>query len=162
MLASSAVEQRAVVRANEQVLQHGVVRQQDVGRRLSHLITKYKLSRQPALGARRSVTPSVPGILRCLSDVLPERRFESRLRLAQFPADRTQPLTLIVRQRIHGVEDQGPHSWFFQLLIEVLAIELEQDWVEKTFGLATGGAGGDDDVPVVHVRGADGAFLMHI
>ena len=44
----------------------------------------------------------------------------------------------------------------------MLAIQLEQDWVKKTFGLAAGGASGDDDVPVVDMRGADGALLMDI
>ena len=44
----------------------------------------------------------------------------------------------------------------------MLAVQLEQDRVEKTLRLAAGGAGSDDDVPTIHVRGAHCEFLMDV
>ena len=44
----------------------------------------------------------------------------------------------------------------------MLAIEFEQDGVEEALGLAAGGAGGDDHVEAIDMRGPDGAFLMRI
>ena len=112
---SSGVEERAVVWTNEQVLQHGVVGQQDVRWRLPHLVAKNEFVWHAIIRVRRGIAPRIVGILWSLSNVLPERWLEPGCRIAQFLTDHAEPLALIVRQRIHGVEDHCTHPWLLQL-----------------------------------------------
>ena len=97
-----------------------------------------------------------------MADVLPEGRFELGSRLPQVPADRAEALTLIVRQRIHGVENHRPHPGLLELGGQLLAIEFEQDRIEESLRLAAGRSGGDHHVQVIDMRGPDGALLMCI
>ena len=75
---------------------------------------------------------------------------------------RSRRATRWTATRLHRVQDHGPYTRIFEFSREMLAIQIEQDRVEETLGLAAGGTGGNNDVPAVDISGADGAFLMHI
>ena len=162
MTSSFTIEEETVVGTDKQVFQHRVVGEQDVGRRAPHVLAKYEFSGQAALGARGGVAPIVPGVFRCLANVLPECRLELGCCIVQVFADFAKALALVVRKCVHGVQDHGPYTWLFQFSCEVLAIQFKEDWIEEAFGLATGGAGGDHHVLTVDVRGADSVLLMFI
>ena len=160
MLASSVVEQGTVVRADQQVLQHRVVGQQDVRWRLPHLVAKDEFAWQAALRSSGGVSPLIPGAFRRLAYVLPECRLEIGPRVPQVSTDCSEPLALVVRQSVHGVQDHRPCARLIELPRDMLTIELEEDGVKEALGLAACGAGRHDDVHAVDMRGADGAFLM--
>ncbi len=121
-LASAIVKQWAVVGADEQVLQHRVVGEQDVGRSVAHFVAEYHFTREAFLGPPIGVAPPVPAVLGCLADVLTECRTETRPRLTQAPTDVAQPVSLVVGERVHRVEDHGPDPWLAQLASEMLAV----------------------------------------
>ena len=77
-------------------------------------------------------------------------------------ADSSKALALVVGKRVHRVQDHRPDARLFEFSRKVLAIQIEKDRIEKTLGLAAGGAGGDNDVLAVNMRCADGPFLMDV
>ena len=78
------------------------------------------------------------------------------------PPNTARPVALVVGERVHRIQDHGPNPRLAQLASEMLAIQLEQDRVQETLGLAARGAGGDHGVALFLMDGADGLLLVHI
>ena len=129
---------------------------------VSHLFPEHEFPGQAFLLARSPIAPVVPGVLRRLADVLAECRNKSRCRFAQRSTDGAKPFALIVGKRVHRIQDQGPYAGLFEFARQMLPVQLEQDGIEKAFGLPAGGTSRHNDVPAVIVNAANGAFLMHI
>ena len=133
-----------------------------MGRGVPHLLPKDELTRESSFRPRRGIVPVVFFVLGCLADVLCERRTKCRSGFVQSLAESPEAFALIVGERVHRIQDQGPHSRFLQFVRQMLTVQLEQDGVEKTLRLPAGGAGGDDDVLSIHMRGAYCEFLMDV
>src|SRR5579883_39450 len=91
--------------------------------------------------------------------------------LARVPAERdgrvflehaAQSLELIVRQGVHRIEQKGADTGIGQGALIPLSEELIQDRHQEAFGLATAGAGCDDQVSPQANRLADRSLLVNV
>lgn len=148
------LEQIEVGRPEQQVLQHGVIGQQQVRRPVPHLLPAEQLVRQSNLPRveRFECRLAVPGAVRGLAGVPAEgdvRNLGQQL---------TEPLELVVGERVHWIEQQRPHPGA-ELTAGVFGGERVQNRQQEALGLAGAGAGGHDQVAAPH-RLAQRMLLM--
>ena len=137
-----AVEELTILGPEQQVLQHGVVGDEDVGRRLTHPLAADQLIGQEGL----------------VGELLTDEGFSAGLLLfglarvaaksnggvmGQVPAEALQ---LVVGQGVHGIEEQRPHARLSQQARLALAQQVIEDGDQESLGLATAGAGGHHHV----------------
>ena len=108
------------------------------------------------------VAKAVADVLRRLPCVLPECKAKVRLGVGEIAAKRAQPLPLVVCQRVHRVDDHSADARLGELAAQMLAIQVKQDWIQKAFGLAAGGAGGDHDIHIVAESALNGGLLVGV
>ncbi len=136
------LEQVHVRRAEQQILQHGVVGEQQVRRAGAHLLPAEQLVRQ-ALPAGVELVEQGSALARPLggiAGVAAER--DGGYGGQQLP----QPLQLVVGQGVHRVEQQRPHAGG-EISGGMLAGQRGQDRQQEALGLARSGTGGHHQIP---------------
>jgi hypothetical protein len=74
----------------------------------------------------------------------------------------TEPITLIVCERIHRVKDERPNPRVGgQTTSQMLTVKVQQNWIEKAFGLAASGTCGHDNISPGRYS-PDSFFLMRV
>ncbi len=150
------LEQVHVRGAQQQVLQHRVVGQQQVRRAVAHLGSGEQLVREPGLARVQGLEQggALGGPLRCLPGVPAERD------LGCAREHLPQPAHLVVGQGVHRVQQQRPDPWTQRPGVP-LPDELGEDRQQEALRLARPGPGRDDEVAA---RGgfADRRFLVRV
>ena len=151
-----ALEQIDIRRAQQQVLQHRVVGEQQVRRAVPHLLPAEQLAGQPGLPGvelleqRRTLARPFRGISR----IVPERDVRESLE------NLAQPAHLVVGERVHRVQQQRAHPRP-EDAGGVFCDELRQHRKQEALGLPRSGPGCDHEVAA---RGglADRLLLMQV
>gem|GEM_PF-5139442 len=136
-----ALEQVEVGGAQQQVLQHRVVGEQQVRRPAPHLLAADELVGQRVALAVQAVVgvEGLPVAVLGLAGVAAEG--DVRAAGEQFP----QPFELVVGERVHRVQQQRAHARP-ELAAPVLLLQLVEDGQQEALGLARPGAGGHHQV----------------
>ena len=137
-----SLEQFHVGRAEQQVLEHRVVGEQQVRRVVAHLLTAEQLVRQPWLARVQRLVErrALGGALRGVTGVAAESDLR---RVGQQPA---QPAELVVGQRVHRIQQQRPNPGS-ERARRVLGGQRGQHRQQEALRLARPGAGGHHQVP---------------
>ena len=145
-----ALEEAAVLLAQEELLQHRVVGEQDVGRALRQLAAVVALLLGGVLGARVGAGGGL--VERGVARVAAERHAGA----AELPAQADE---LVVREGVHRVDDDGADGSG-----RGAAEALVDDGDDEGFGLAGAGARGDEGVawPLRGREAAHGLGLMPV
>ncbi|XXY12118.1 hypothetical protein WMF26_24775 [Sorangium sp. So ce185] len=141
--ARELVEDGRVGRPDERVLQHRIVRHQDVRRLLAELLARDELR---ARHGQPELLELPFGHLRRLRQAA---RVQAEADGRMVAKNRPQPIHLVVHQRVQGIEEEHAYAGSLQVRI---AKELVQRGEEEALGLAAARARRDDErfpLPVV-------------
>ena len=149
-----AVEERAIRGTQEQVLEHGVVGEQDVRGRALHLLAGDELVGQRFLAVVELLVfldRSLGGLFR-LAGVAAECDVRDILEHL------AQTLDLVVGERVHGVKQKCTHAGA-EFAGVALAQQVVNDGHEEALRLTGAGTSGDHEV-AASLELADGGFLV--
>src|SRR5207244_2202433 len=126
--------------------------------------TLFSRSRKTPLPPRAAMVGRVASgitlILWGFSDVLPESEPERGPTLLEPLAYLAQALSLVVGERVHGIEDQRAYSWTDSTSPKFL-IQMNQDRVEERLSLAAPCSRSHDDI-AASIDSLDCLFLVTV
>jgi hypothetical protein len=145
--ATAAVKQGAIIRPEQEILEHRVVCKQYMRRRRPHFRSENQFAGTPMPSLFFRMSPRIPFVFRRLSRVLSKCKPKRRAALLQSAANISQAISLITGEGIHRIENERPDTCA-QCAASELRVEVQQDGKEKCFGLAATRAGSDNCIPL--------------
>ena len=148
-------EQRRILRTKEEILEHRIVGEQDVGRILANLLAGYDFVRKLDL----SGILFLPFLERLGLGLLGVAGVTTEGDIGAFQKH-TESLELVVRKSVHRIENHGANASGAALISELFENVIENRQKEA-FGLTRSSAGNNSIVAVVRSL-LDGLHLVHV